>query len=952
MEKCWNRKNLEATVALCGLFLCLSVTNLQAERLDLVILIDKSGSMVKAGSWGEPNDPNGLAWTACETVLHALGEKDRVAIATFGEQTDWLLNGEFWLAQAERKAILGEIQEAKQRPWEDYTYLGDAMAKMVELLKNAANRPAVLILSDGAPNDKDKQLLPNAVQALTRSQIPAFFVYINHSNRLPSHVSQIFKSNPGFIRELKNPDDLPATFLSILRNAIPEAIQVSRLVSYPGNGGRKVFEASLDPALGVSTIDFFFVNGSGPVIARREPPDGKTAQTTFGAILSYDLGALSKASWKFESAHQDCIAVMRSPKGFAELRFPQEALFQGGDNEFVAVRFGHRKGRGASEYTPIPETGHAITSLEFLDSSGKIVSEARLEAEKGWSTSTETVVGAHHLAVPPAAVRANAVLGTKEDDSLAVRHPIQIVSGENPEVPFEPETISTLRIDGLVPFSVKPLPDEWMLEELEAVVTRVADRETSVVRLPVVLGDKPGGQILDEPGEYQARFLGCAVNTHGERAWLTTTLDVSLPHDLIVFSYAIIPKDEPGFSDHLGPGDSTLKAKLKFAKASFVREWPRIQLASRDAVFIDQETLKPVDGVPPIVRLGSFDNGEATFAVDVPSEAGKYNLRFEVVVSGATLFGNPPPASVLFHKDQAAYVATFLNPRVESWALHEMLPFPKEWRKPRVPIRIYSDNHAEAPKWLKEPTATILDDKFNQVSADSVQVTWEENPAFDSTEEVENRTTWMRTMSLASNEEGTLDLRIDPAEETGETGIVMIVHGGWEFLAWLGGAILVVCSMTAVLVCKCARVTPKKGLDRILYNNSKPMRVGHLKVSQHLFIRAGTLRMVTLLKWPQYCLILFGLPWLFLPWPPFQVAGALLILWGASWLGQSFAKDVWYRNGSLIARIRRQHSHCIKIVLGPEQATQNGENEGYLGILVMTDPNTARLEWNKFELTA
>jgi Mg-chelatase subunit ChlD len=148
-----------------------------AQKADLVLLLDRSGSMQKS-------DPDSLTATGAKVFLGMLDPADRVAVVAFDATARTLLP----LTAVEDGAPARAAIDAMGKPggqWTDIRGALQAAGALLEGQAGAGRQPAVLLFTDGRPEVQDggdglppgyREELAAAVSRLAGRNIPVFTV--------------------------------------------------------------------------------------------------------------------------------------------------------------------------------------------------------------------------------------------------------------------------------------------------------------------------------------------------------------------------------------------------------------------------------------------------------------------------------------------------------------------------------------------------------------------------------------------------------------------------------------------------------------------------------------------------------------------------------------------------------------------------------------------------------
>ncbi len=304
--------------------------------LDLVIVIDNSGSMINA-AYGEA-DPDGLRYVAAKMLVDLVSEQDRVGFVHFAStvtyQSEHLTRMD---SQQKRDAFKQQIEQARTNDEPGDTSYIPALQTAHDLFDSASNRRAVLFLTDGLPSDAALRDAPgSAVNAdalretlapFQQAGIPVYLAILKNKRfgsiaELVPVVEQEFQRTGAPALQIDTPQDIARAFAFVLSQLQPN-LYLDTLNGIADTGNTTVFAAHAHPNQAISQATFVFV-----------PPDAQTdfavqtvRQPENASVRDTDSAAHSYAVHSFESGDNQPIdgewgfqVAQEGTSGFAFVR--------------------------------------------------------------------------------------------------------------------------------------------------------------------------------------------------------------------------------------------------------------------------------------------------------------------------------------------------------------------------------------------------------------------------------------------------------------------------------------------------------------------------------------------------------------------------------------------------------------------------------------------------------
>lgn len=274
--------------------------------VDLVIVLDQSGSMKSARPY---SDPDGYRYDAAAVMLNMCEvENSRAAVITFSSKTTVLslknakpvtmpqpialldANGAInSLGNDNRQDYTKQLTDlAKSNPSQGSTYLGTAMQQAVQLLNNGkatrqGNQPIILVLADGNNEDADSEKMDQAVRDCRDNGYKVYTVMLmntqNTDVQLNDSAYNKFKematTTGGQHFELQDPTQMPTIFSTIFADQIGSNLTLIEKKAVRNSDGTYSIEVAIPNRSVVEANVLIQLKGLSNI--RLQTQDGKEA---------------------------------------------------------------------------------------------------------------------------------------------------------------------------------------------------------------------------------------------------------------------------------------------------------------------------------------------------------------------------------------------------------------------------------------------------------------------------------------------------------------------------------------------------------------------------------------------------------------------------------------------------------------------------------------------------
>jgi hypothetical protein len=293
------------------------------QHLDLVIIIDTSGSMVDP-QYGQ-SDPHNLRYVAAKMLIDLVSDQDRIGIVHFSRVSHPLSNTLMPMDTPDRRQELKQrLDDARRTDKHEGTNYTAALSDTWALLKDGStNRRAVIFLTDGIP-DEGAEGMPSVLKPFREAGIPVFLMLLR--NKLPYDESALGKLERAFQAtgptptELTNPQDIAGDFAFAITQLQPD-LYYDPLVGIPYGVGQLKYEVEAGSDQEIQQATFVFVpaeeSSTFDVPAKTAPPG---APPRIGGDNSYRIISYAATYGQFLTGHWIFTAIPSNTKAFAFLR--------------------------------------------------------------------------------------------------------------------------------------------------------------------------------------------------------------------------------------------------------------------------------------------------------------------------------------------------------------------------------------------------------------------------------------------------------------------------------------------------------------------------------------------------------------------------------------------------------------------------------------------------------
>lgn len=272
-----SRSLLVLSIVVCIISICTvepSIAQSGTEPLDLVLIIDHSGSMENP-KYGR-SDPHSMRFLAARMLIDLLNDEDRVGLILFSDNAEDYSNG-LQLVQTGRGRLKENIAKMESQSTGDQTRYKDALELAEKLLGEtpANRRAAVIFLTDGAPTDmKQEEDYSTALDPFIDRDVPVYLLMLepkkfdnnairNETLQRIGKTLQIFRDNKQPVIEIGDPASIARAFAEVITDLQP-GVYID--VENPrGNPDRyqTIFQASVASSQRVADITFVFYPSKG-----------------------------------------------------------------------------------------------------------------------------------------------------------------------------------------------------------------------------------------------------------------------------------------------------------------------------------------------------------------------------------------------------------------------------------------------------------------------------------------------------------------------------------------------------------------------------------------------------------------------------------------------------------------------------------------------------------------
>lgn len=324
-----------------------TLSSTQGQPIDVVVLLDDSGSMATCWPWPEdgrsfglpcrspspnpPSDPNELRYSAARLLLQLADEGDRIAVLRFDSQVQGVgsLGGLQPVGSADNRLRLAQsLTPPTNYAFRGYTRFDLGLEQAIQLLDQArepGRNQYVLLLSDGEPSQPQgtglqRPTVTQQVQQLRDNGVLVFPVVV--CNPSAGCAGEFLRAR--FDRELVRDAKTAQDILQIFSQIFTEMKRDRYVITDRGVGGAISFNSRA--AQGVRQVTFVTPkNGlvgltlnDSPLVAQNRSVDPNIDVT----VASGDLPA---GSWLAQTADFSGFAVIQADS-YPELLFPPASV--------------------------------------------------------------------------------------------------------------------------------------------------------------------------------------------------------------------------------------------------------------------------------------------------------------------------------------------------------------------------------------------------------------------------------------------------------------------------------------------------------------------------------------------------------------------------------------------------------------------------------------------------
>jgi hypothetical protein len=363
--------------------------------IDVVVVLDDSGSMSGDCINCIASDPNNLRYSAAKLLLQLLDNSDRIAFVRFGDDAR-LIGGTLQQvgSLSERKRIADNVVPPTKYDGNTFIDKGVKLAYDQLVKRGTTTRPGfILLLTDGKPSGSDPSVQGRAIQLIQPDMrerniqvLPIRLCSQNQNENDPCNVD-FLTNNFDFANRVESAEDLVRAFVSMYQLMKPGVQVVER-----GNDGKLNMNVRLPHG-----VRWFKVVGTPQDLSALKQVNGqqrKAQQINIDAnvrIDYYDFGdkmATAQGSWTaggtFVVVRTDTNVVMRFPPGnteFARTRYVSKDNLQlvtfsvNGPGRDEPLNIGGQKSElfvdSASRVAIIP-TGSQMMNIQLGDDQGEL----------------------------------------------------------------------------------------------------------------------------------------------------------------------------------------------------------------------------------------------------------------------------------------------------------------------------------------------------------------------------------------------------------------------------------------------------------------------------------------------------------------------------------------------------------------------------------------------------
>lgn len=266
--------------------------------VDVGLIIDNSGSMTD-------NDPQDMRISAAKLFINLLSATDQVGLVSMADRDSTGTK----LSLSPVTDAPGLTRDAFKKPdaLSEYTYMGESLDLMVQLMENSARynkQRAVILLTDGLPTYRDEDRAAQeakfraAVDRFTQQGIKVFPVALGDKADVNFLQSQIAGPTNGQVVKAQSADQLLRVYIDILAQ-----LQEGRYVdAYDVLGNVETFLANVNPRQQMQQINFIFPaqNGAPPEITGLRLPRSVQSRVS-------ELSRVSDPNWSLWTARPQYI---------------------------------------------------------------------------------------------------------------------------------------------------------------------------------------------------------------------------------------------------------------------------------------------------------------------------------------------------------------------------------------------------------------------------------------------------------------------------------------------------------------------------------------------------------------------------------------------------------------------------------------------------------------------
>lgn len=319
-----SRSLLVLSIVVCIISICTvepSIAQSGVEPLDLVLIIDHSGSMENP-KYGR-SDPHSMRFLAARMLIDLLNDEDRVGLILFSDNAEDYSDG-LQLVQTGRGRLKENIAKMESQSTGDFTRYKDALELAGELLGEtpANRRAAVIFLTDGAPTDmKQEEDYSTALDLFIDRNVPVFLLMLkpkefdnnavrNDTLQRISKTLQIFRDNKQTVIEIDDPASIARAFAKVITDLQPGVyIDVENPRGNPDRD-QTIFQASVASSQRLADVTFVFYPNEGifnqtPKITEQQRPNGvkeydiQENENYVTARYKADVGTNIAGAWQF-----------------------------------------------------------------------------------------------------------------------------------------------------------------------------------------------------------------------------------------------------------------------------------------------------------------------------------------------------------------------------------------------------------------------------------------------------------------------------------------------------------------------------------------------------------------------------------------------------------------------------------------------------------------------------